>query len=115
MYSNFLESLIYQVNNQNLKDGDLLILSKLHPTYNVIRIAKIVLHEDLDTILSYLIVNELPFYLGVTKICDNGKLFSNIVHLDRDNLEIKVNSSSLGSPLIYEHVKKMNDLITNAS
>ena len=68
----FSEELIYAYNNK-LKDGDLEKLYKLSYFYDVFDCLDWIFHYDFQTILNYLVLNELPYSIASKLMFDNKR------------------------------------------
>ena len=107
MENTFSEELIYTYNN-NLKEGDLDKLDKLSYFYDVFSCVDLVFHYDFQTILNYLVLNELPYFIASKLMFDN-KLIHNFIEYDGEKVFIV--GDIFGSDYIQSHINKINKIL----
>lgn len=107
MYTNFLEDLIYKY-NPKLEDGNLKILDTLSHLYNIE--PNLVFNYSINSIVSRLILNELPYKLA-QKYTFDGHLMQYLVEFRTDRF-VSLCDDDL---LVSEHVRRINNLLQNES
>ena len=108
MERTFIEELVYNY-NKSLKDGDLEKLDKLSFEYDVFNRLKEVFSYDFETIVNYLVLDELPYSIASKLLInDENVLFDNFIKLTNGSF---VASSNYGKAIIDEHVNRINKLL----
>lgn len=108
---NFLETIILK-KNPCINAEDLKIIGKISSEYNVVNYIESILNDGICKILSWAIINELPFRVA-DKLLYNHQLMSPIVakHGDRFVSDVKLKNDQ---EYIDFHIQRINKLI-NAS
>ena len=110
--SNFSEDYILFM-NPNLKQEDLKLLNIIHQKYNILCLKERLLSEkSLATLLSYIILNAVPYNVGVRLVMSDGKLFSNLVQVSGNKLTAL--GSHYGQSFIDHEIKKINKILNES-
>ncbi|MBQ8132331.1 MAG: hypothetical protein IJ193_07565 [Bacilli bacterium] len=86
------------------------MLDRLQKEFNIIEITDKVFNNDIETILSWLIVNKLPYNIASKMVTCNQDLYYPIVYVEKGRI-----NATLSENLIIEYVTKMNRLLGYAS
>lgn len=105
--SKFADTFILSMNHK-LTESDLEMLDKIYEKYTPWELKGKILYEDMETILSYLILGRLPFSIGQGLITTNGKLFSKLVVFGQDE---KLVPSYSKQPCILAEIEKLNAVL----
>lgn len=96
--------------NHRLSDEDLEVLNKLSDYYTPWELGHKILEEDLEQILSRLILNRMPFSVAQRHVTTNGTLYTKFVHFDSDK-RIIPNGNLIGQSYIDKEINKMNVIL----
>lgn len=107
--SNLYEKLILS-KNPKLKEEDLEMLGKLYKEFDVIGIYDKVFDYDIETILSWLIVNKLPYDYASQMVTRNFQLYYPIICVENGKVK-----PVLDNDMIAQLTVKMNQLLGYAS
>lgn len=94
--------------NPKLCERDIEMLDRLSKRFDILGINTEILHYSINTILSWLIINELPYKIAKKLVC-NGSLSCNIISID-DEDGIKLNAIAQYDETLLL-VDKMNRLL----
>lgn len=99
--------------NPNLKPKDLDLLFKLVDTYDIFSNVTTIMTSDIETIISYIILDELPYRIGIGLVDEFGCLKKNLVKTI-DN-EIYISDTFCGSAYIQEQIDNIKNIIVDES
>lgn len=104
----FCEKLILSI-NPTLKESDLEMLDKLSKEFDVLSVKNYIIGWDICTILSWLIINKLPYQIA-SNLVYNRVLYNPIVHVS-DNGKIVISECCPKSNELDAIINKMNLLL----
>ena len=103
--NNFCERFILHY-NPHLTSSDLMLLDILSEKYNILDYKNLVLDRNIDSIISRIIIDSIPYKFAHRLIFDNN-LFTILVHVD-DTIIKPIVTGLSGQDYINKEIERMN-------
>lgn len=97
--------------NIRLSQKDLEMLDKISEEYTPWELGEKILSDDIESIVSYLILGRLPFSLGQKLITTNGRLFSKLAVFDGEHFLPNCPGYQTPYPYVQNEIDKINRIL----